>query len=236
MVPAPPAHHQPPGTAPQRELLAAPAPDPGAHLHDGFYLRVGAGLGYLNGKISSDALPGKLTLSGVGLAVDVAAGLSVIPGWVIGGRAMVVTTYNPKLKDSYGTNDKVDATLYMLQFVTDIYPMPAKGLHFMAGVGPMTMEIAQDVPAGQTTTYYYSGSSSDNKARSTASGLALSLGGGWETWVSKQWSLGGLIMLNFAWMEQDLELHTGGSHPRTSYGRAKLSAFLPTLAFTGAFN
>jgi hypothetical protein len=105
----------------------------------------------------------------------------------------------------------------------------------MAGVGPMSMEIAQTVPAGQTSYYYYS-STSDNKVRSSASGLALSVGGGWETWVSKQWSLGGLIMLNFAWMEQDLELHTGGSHPKVVYDRTKVSAFIPTLAFTGTFN
>lgn len=209
---------------------APEAPDPGDRLHDGFFLRVAGGLSYFTSKISPTGVPGHLSLSGAGLAVDGAMGLAPVPGWIIGGRGMLMMAYNPTLKDDNGTNDKLEASIYMLQFITDIYPSPRKGLHLMAGVGPMSMQLSQKVPEGQ---YSYS---SSTKETSTASGLSLTVGGGWETWVSSRWSLGGMITLNFAWMEQDLALHTSGSRSRTINTQGKISAFVPALVFNGTFN
>jgi hypothetical protein len=65
------------------------------------------------------------------------------------------------------------------------------------------------------------------------------VGAGWEAWVARQWSIGGALALNWAWMEDKVELYTasaGTYGPIYQSDTAKVRAFSPTLLFTSTFN
>jgi hypothetical protein len=157
------------------DALAAP------RTHDGFYLQLDAGLGYLS--TSASAGGAKVTYSGVTLPSALLIGGSLMPGLVLGGT--IVTDYAPSPGVSIAgqSGNFTGASLYLFGIgpFVDFYPDPASGLHFQAMVGY----------GGLQATY------KGNVSNGGPTGVVLSVGGGYDFWVADEWSIG--VMGRFAY-------------------------------------
>jgi len=206
-----------------------PAAETGAHLHDGFYLRMAFGIGHLSSTVTPDGGAGEIETSGTGMGIDFAMGGAIVPGFILAGRIQGMNAYNPSYKDGGGsTTDNTELMLSTIQIAADVYPMPDKGLHFMGGVGPATLSFKQKYSVSG------SGTSSDYWDDSTSvDGIAFSAGAGWETWVGKQWAVGGMVGFTWAWMRDSLSSNgvTTGTDKE-----ADMKVFAPSLMFTATYN
>jgi hypothetical protein len=167
--------------AEERELHAR-----GFHVHDGFYLRLGLGAGFLSVRSEHDS-----TFKGWGVAPDIWIGGSPIPGLAIGVTLNGVSVVNPHLSataaDTGGlgpVSGEAPGTLTYSVFgvFADYYPEPSGGLHFMAGLNYSVAQFDAE-----------NGPDSD-----PASGVGLTGGLGYEWWIGRDWSVGPLARLHWA--------------------------------------
>lgn len=206
--PAPPATSAPPGWT--FNPTASPAPPPsdvhhedelaerersGKRFHDGFYLRLGVGAGYLLSAATAQASDGGESASssrdggllGFTVPVEFAIGGSPTPGVVIGGGAWGLHVPAGQYTVGRGDYAKTETASYgamtMLGPFIDVYPAPRFGLHFQAAPG-----LALVNPG-----------TSDTLVTSPYSGVGFgAMGGlGYEGWVSEQWGMGLLARLQF---------------------------------------
>jgi hypothetical protein len=150
--------------------------------HDGFYLHIEAGLGYLS--TSGDG-PIEESFSGLSLDTGLFLGGTVGPV-VIGGGFIYDTVPSP----SYSLNGQdqdlgdTDISLYMIGIgpFVDVYPDPKSGLHFLgfAGWGGLEASVNGNVGGSDPT------------------GLVAILGAGYDFWIADQWSVGPLARLTYA--------------------------------------
>jgi hypothetical protein len=118
-----------------RDSSTAPAQQkPGSFLHDGAYLRLGLGFGATLGSARVGSTD--LTSSGLGLALEIAAGWAPIPGLVIGGEMSPTGSLSQTVSGG-GVNKANTGGLLSFFFgpFVDFYPYPTKGFHVEAGVG-----------------------------------------------------------------------------------------------------
>ncbi len=164
-----------------------PAPDPTVHRHDGFYLRLGLGAGFLASSL--DAPIGKISARGGGLALEFSLGGTVADGLVIGGGLWVAGTSSVTLKGNFpgSPRDGGNASLGLLGVLADYYPNPNEGFHVQGGLGIGTLSFEKNVaimtPLNMAVENWSGG------------GGGAMLGVGYEFWVGKQWSIGGLARL-----------------------------------------
>lgn len=156
------------------------------------------GGGAANLKLVSDDADVKAT--GGGLAGEFALGYSPLAGVALGlGYYFVVapTTKADGRESGPGFSSRYDdgpaGAVYVHLFgpLVDVYPWPNKGLHFLgaAGVGPLGLERHEEgmgMFATRIPERSYSGS-----------GGGFLLGAGYEGWVGAQWSLGGLLRVQY---------------------------------------
>jgi hypothetical protein len=137
-------------------------------------LRLGLGPGGLTGTSTSSAF-----------LAELAVGYSLTPRLVLAGGLYSATGIgNAKVKtDTVNLTGGVSA-LPMFGVAADFYPNPRRGLHF---------EFA--LLAGQILLHE---NGADWPVDATGFGLGAALGGGYEWWVSRRWSLGGLFRAGFA--------------------------------------
>jgi hypothetical protein len=169
------------------------APNPTAHRHDGFYLRLGLGSGYGHvGSSGTLSMPSGSGLSGQpmdftgtyhgwGPAYELLIGGTIARGLVLGGGFVGQDMTNPTVTANVGSgsaassisNLTVNGSLGVgaLGPFVDWFPNDRGGLHFGAMFG-----------------FALLGLSSDTGKRD--SGIAGSLWGGYDFWVADQWSLG----------------------------------------------
>jgi Autotransporter beta-domain len=151
--------------------------------HDGFYLQLDAGLGYL----SSTAKAGgtEITYSGVTTSSALFLGGTIGPV-VIGGGLTYDNAFSPKAESGGSTVDLGDSdiSLHLIGFgpFVDVYPDPNSGLHFMGFVGWGGLEASQN----------------GNVSGSDPTGMVASIGGGYEFWIANEWSIGPLARLTYA--------------------------------------
>ena len=171
-----------PSTGPTIDL-STPAPAPPVarqfHQHEGFYVRVSAGLGTLL-TTDVDAPAGDLSSSGgLTLNYDLLVGGSPAPGFTLGGGVLggIRMSGDWELEAGGGNVDGDLATLIIGPFA-DGHPEPKKGWHFggLAGLA----RVAFDVP-GDTD---------------SALGIGGAFWAGHDVWVAPEWSLGGLLRLD----------------------------------------
>lgn len=236
--PPPPGYGQPgygygqPGYYGYAPPPPPPAPPPpvekGIYRHDGFYLRMGVGGGALNLTVKpEEANTDSFEITGGAVAFDFGMGGTPVDGLVFGGRLVGMSGSDPKV-DAGGQERSTAGTsnLTLIQIFTDIYPWPDEGLHILAAAGPAI--------------YGYNHYSTTD-SYTTLEGTGLSIGAGWEGWVGKQWSIGGMISLNWAHFGAQqvdfLRPTASGSDFETVYlGEAKGTAFAPTLTFEATFH
>ena len=152
------------------------------NTHDGFYLQLNAGLGYLN--TSAEAGGVEATYSGVTLASALNIGGSLAPGFVLAGT--ILTDYAPSPGASFNGQDldTGDLSLSLIGFglLADFYPDPAEGLHFQAAAGWGGLDASVN----------------GNSSGSDPTGLLLSVGAGYEFWVAREWSIGPMARFIYA--------------------------------------
>jgi len=175
------AHDAPP--PPPKELA------PLERRRQGFYLRGALGFGFRSDSISGDNA-GSASLSGAGLAIDIAAGYAVLPGFVVGGGIFVDTTFGPKLSGN-GANFKLThANLWTVGPFVDWYPKrETTGWHIEGALGIGVLSY---------------GNATDSQS---ASGLDLMLGGGYEWSLSGAYALGVLVRFTLGLLAEDIASH-----------------------------
>ena len=153
-------------------------PPAGAMTHDGFYLQLGIGLGYMS--TSAEYMDIEVTYSGITTPTQLLIGGSPVPGLVIGGGFITDYAFSPDVEIKSGgvtaSGEATDVTLYVFgigPFIS-FYPNPHEGLHFDALVGFGGLQASYQ----------------DEVSSNNPSGLLLSVAAGYEFWVGDEWSIG----------------------------------------------
>lgn len=153
--------------------IAADA-DAEPRTHDGFYMKLAAGLGYYS--LSSDAGGVDQSISGVTMPTSLMMGSTFAPGLVIGGGMFLDYGPSPSI-ESGGMEIQTEGVKQFplgIGVFADYYLDPAGGTHFQGFVGWGGVET----------------SSSGNVGGSDPTGLVLSVAGGYDWFISDEWSAG----------------------------------------------
>ena len=147
-----------------------------APLRHGAYLRValGGGGGRIAETLSGSSLSD--TITGGGVAVDVAVGGALSPVFTIGGQFAFQQLSKPTLKASNGTEIKAnnDVSIGLLGAVFEGYATATSGFHFSGTLGAARLSI----------------SDSRGGTIDSMGGLGYALGIGYDFAVSKTWYVG----------------------------------------------
>jgi len=168
-----------------------PTPREGAHVHDGFYMRLGTGFGMYREQLQNDddasVHGGDVSGSTIGFASvgEFAIGGTLGRGWVLGGgfyTATLLTGHYKDDDDNEGTlpleMDPDLRDLVVFGPFVDWYPNPRKGFHLQAALGLAAL------------TSRSGGRWDDDDDGYEAVGAGIVLGVGYEWWVGDEWSLG----------------------------------------------
>ncbi|HTV19916.1 MAG TPA: hypothetical protein VMG12_14625 [Polyangiaceae bacterium] len=170
-----------------------PPPDVGAHVHDGFYLRIASGFSVLDERLQSDDVDGRNTEArnrGIASLSDLAFGGTVAPGWVVGGGIYSLDLVASTLRVDGSSVDPIPAELdpglrglSLIAPFVDWYPNVRGGFHAQAALGLATL-----VPR-------VFGHPATSKSDYAAVGGGLLIGTGYEWWIADEWSIGVLTQL-----------------------------------------
>lgn len=151
------------------------------HLHDGFYLRMAVGVGAFSSRDVVDGSPaGQPTFAGGGSAAELTIGGALRPGFVLAASGLWQSSLVGTLRDEAGQATLTRRHDFVLFGPTiDLFPWPRRGFHVLATLGPAVMGDYRDDRVQKTWT--------------TRTGGGLSIGAGYDAWVSANWSLGFLV-------------------------------------------
>ena len=163
-------------------LAGQAAADSAARTHDGFHLQLQGGLGYY----SSSAEAGGVEQSFGGMTLPGALLMGGMIGpVVVGGGFVVDYAPSPSFKQNGQTFEGADISQFVvgLGLYGDYYLDPVKGgVHIQGFVGWGGLET----------------SNSGNVGGSDPTGLVTYIGGGYDWWLSDQWSYGVMGRLIYA--------------------------------------
>jgi hypothetical protein len=205
-------------TAAETPAVSSTAAAPGAHLHDGFYLRLATGFGAYNETIRQKGADDQTAVTGIATVSEIAVGRAVRPGVIFGGgvwscgvlasdRAVRGPAPPSEVIDSQGNFSLIGPFL-------DYYFDPRRGLHLQGAAGFATLR-GIEVQSGEF----------DRHALSLGGGLMM--GFGYEWWVSNEWSLGVLGRITGGFT-------TGTDQSDTRWFHTVGAS--PSVLFSGTFN
>jgi hypothetical protein len=203
-----------PASAPPT-VAAAPV-KPGAHLHDGFYLRLGTGFGSYGETVRRAGQDQSTTVTGVATVGEWLVGGAVRPGLIVGGGVFTSNVLASDRTVSGATPpDEIaggQGTFSLVGPFFDYYFNPTKGAHIEAAIGFATV-------TGTAVT----SSSKDT----VALGGGAVIGAGYEWWLSDNWSVGVLGRMAVGWV-------TGRDNADVRWYRSVGAS--PSVLFTATFN
>jgi hypothetical protein len=166
-------------------IAAAPAAraDDGTRVHQGRFLRLAAGFSALHDSWHPSGGTADAVHTGWGPSLEVAVGKHVRPGLVLGGSLQLTSIIN-RDETTLGMTYPLDDTSHFVDTVAaliDYYPNPRRGLHAGGTLGIAAI-TELDTHMGGTQ---------------TSLGFAASLHAGYEWFMSKRWSAGGMARLAF---------------------------------------
>ena len=152
--------------------------DQSVRNHDGFYMRLGIGGGYLSADVSTDPSTFDVKLTGGALSVDFMFGGSPADGLAIGGAYFFTQSSGPDAEID-GVSREIGANLNfgIIGLFVDGFPDPEGGFHVGGLFGLAAATISDD--------------------DGTIEGGDRGFGGGafigYDWWISDQWSLGAMF-------------------------------------------
>jgi hypothetical protein len=172
----------------------APTPITDQPTRSGWYFRLALGVGARrDGIVDDDNSAFEATMSGVGFSGEFSAGLTLMPGVVVGGGLFVDWTSAPSVETGTATFDLDTANLTMFGPMIDWYLDPqVDGIHFQGALALATLSYS---PRGITAGI-------DN-----ATGAALILGGGYEWPLTEAVAFGALGRVALASVADDPYSH-----------------------------
>ena len=195
---------------------APPQKSPGAHTHDGFYLRMGLGVGGLS--LSMDNSGTKTEIGGTSLGVAFAFGAALTRHLIIYGEFFTVGTSDPNVKvnGQSRTLATANASLFGIG--------PGVTYYF----GESNFYLSSTLAFSQLT---FTGALKDNRAQSDTNwGATLKISAGKEWWASDNWGLGIAAQLALGSMKDDhLTVQESSSTPAWNVGAL-------TLLFSATYN
>jgi hypothetical protein len=184
--------------------MPPPPPPPvetGVREHDGFYLRMGVGIGRLGASFESERsaeLGGSVdgSFSKGTLALELAIGGTPAPGLVIGGMLNGsgtgdVTTADLRVNGARTADlNYRQASLGFLGPFVDYYIDAQLGWHLQGALGVSWLNLSEGRRGGN-----------EIRSKTETGGLGFAVGAGWEGFIAKQWSMGALLRLMYASVE-----------------------------------
>ncbi len=181
--PPPPALPPPPTPDAVRDRMPRPEPEPGAYVHDGFYLRFGVGAGYVTETIEwTDGGAASSEVTGPAFPIDIAMGGTLGSGFVLGGAFHTMLLGRDRSNLPLPESERGGQhSLSALGLFADWYLNPEAGFHVQGMVGGGSLLMSDT-------------SSSDY----APTGSTISLGAGHEWWIGPDSSLGILARVDWA--------------------------------------
>jgi opacity protein-like surface antigen len=195
-------------------LTAAASAAAEPETHDGFFLRMELGAGYLMmpGTLEGGSSSLDVDISGMGGLGGLLLGGTPADGLVIGGGSLASVVSKPTIKvGDFEDEADDDLSLSLLGPFVQYYPDPTGGLHFELLLG------------------YASASGTDDDADEAATGFGVSAGVGHEWWVSEEWSLG--VAGRFHYANVKYESDSGNTTITQKY-----NAMVPGVVFTATYH
>jgi hypothetical protein len=170
------------------------AADPGVRRHDGFYLRLGLGVG--NFSFTADVEQSGTALATVETSTivpmsELAFGGTIAPGLVLGGGIYTAGTAGGSMdfditpEGGTSFSEELDTGPFgMVGPFIDYYFNPEQGLHLQAALGLAVFTVSEP--------------STESVDDVSLSGPGVMLGFGYEWWIGEQWSLGVLGRVMYA--------------------------------------
>ena len=183
-----------------------------SHVHDGFYLRMELGFGYMHAPASLKVndVSADLTISGFGAGGGIQLGGTVARGLVVGGATQGFVVSSPKASaDGASVTMDGSANMFLVGPFLAYYPDPTNGLNFGGLIGYAGFYGTED--NGETT--------------ETDTGLGISAWLGHDWWVSDEWSLG--IAGRISWAHVS---YSQGGYSET------VDVFTPAVLFTATYH
>jgi hypothetical protein len=182
--------------APKKTEEPPAPPSNGQPGRSGWYFRAALGFGLRRDGVSGGGTDG--TLSGIGGSLDLAAGITLLPGLAVGGGLFFDQTSKPTLSTS-GSGDQTlgGGSLAMIGPMADWYVNhETDGWHLQ---GALTLALLS----------YSTGNGTTGSAVSVSSGTGLGVlvGGGYEWPLSDAWGLGVMGRFVFAGVSADSFTH-----------------------------
>jgi len=204
---------------------AAAGEAPGVHEHDGFFFRIGLGIGYYIGKGKPEEVAGitppDFDAKGIAIPGDLSFGGTVAPGLVIGGGSFGNFIPAPKFKADGGTEQDGGAmSITGIGPFVNYYLNPKEGLHLDAALLLVLASIAEkeNTTAGVTT----------KTPKAGGIGFGAALGAGYDFWIGEQWSLGVLARVTY--------FTSKVTYDTTGDPKATFSGFIPGILFAATYH
>ena len=157
-------------------LLAAgtaQAQSPGVHTHDGFYLQMDLGFGWMGSSAEDDAGT-ELKFTGGAGQFGVALGAALTPNFLIGGSFWGTTIPDPTVELNGTDLGEADATLTLSGF----------GVHLAYYFTPVNVYLSATPSITQLSL------DDGNSSSETEWGFGMKFAVGKEWWVSDNWAIG----------------------------------------------
>jgi hypothetical protein len=193
-------------------LAQAATETPDVREHDGFYLRLGLGLGYAIGTSKPDEGSADADVTGIGIPSELAIGGTIAPGMVIGGGAYNIFLPSPTYKNESVDVDGGATQLGSLGPFIDYYLDPKGGIHFGGALLFASAAVAE----------------TDVAPKASGFGFGGALMGGYEVFVGDQWSIG--VIGRLAYYSVKLTADLPGDPKST------LSVFTPAVLFGATYH
>jgi hypothetical protein len=159
---------------------------PGYHQHDGFYLNLRMGGGYLT---TTESYHGQsATASGGGFAFTAAFGGVITPNLILYGEMLGIVVENPTVSQGGSSQTRDGVSMTMVGFGPGLaYYVEPVNAYFSA-----TFTLSQ-LSASSTNT--------DTRIAESEMGVGFSMSAGKEWWISTDWGLGAAFQFQFASMK-----------------------------------
>lgn len=151
-----------------------------AHVHDGFYVRTGFGVGYVN--LQANAGTPDETITGEGVNWELLLGGTLESGFVVGGGLVLTHAGGPKSTSAGGEHVITSTSLGLIGVLGQYYFDDTSGT-YLQGVGGIAIALNRDRSIGTSHSLW---------------GVGVGIAVGHDFWVGEHWSIGPAARLSWA--------------------------------------